>query len=46
MDSEKILSLTAESGIESVVLGSLRVTERILANLGAAALIWERLKGG
>ncbi|MBS7640097.1 MAG: radical SAM protein [Candidatus Bathyarchaeia archaeon] len=33
VEAEKILSLAAESGLKSIVLGSLRVTERILRNL-------------
>lgn len=33
-EADKILSLAAESGVGSVVLGSLRVTERILESLG------------
>lgn len=33
VEAEKILSLAAESGIKSIVLGTLRVTERILKNL-------------
>lgn len=32
-EAEKILGLAAESGVKSVILGSLRVTERILTNL-------------
>lgn len=34
IEAEKILNLAAESGIKSVVFGSLRVTDRILTNLG------------
>ncbi|MEM0010229.1 MAG: radical SAM protein [Candidatus Bathyarchaeia archaeon] len=44
VEAEKILKLAADSGIRSAVLGSLRVTERILRNLGRCGVNIEEIK--
>ncbi|MEM2320470.1 MAG: radical SAM protein [Candidatus Bathyarchaeia archaeon] len=44
-EADKILGLAAENGVKSVALGSLRVTERILANLGRCGANIHEIKG-